>query len=93
MWVSEIAPEAPDPDVFEMAVRQQRLLLTGDLDFADIVYRQKQSGVKGLVLIRVDIPDTAQYLRVVLAAWKQVAAWEGMTTVIEAGRVRQRPLP
>jgi predicted nuclease of predicted toxin-antitoxin system len=93
VWISEVAPEAPDLDVFDLAVREQRTLLTGDLDFADIVYRHKRPGLPGLVLIRVDIPDTSKFLTVVLDAWQQVPAWEGLTTVIEAGRVRQRALP
>lgn len=92
-WMSELAPESPDTDVFDLAVQQQRILLTCDLDFADLAYRSKRPGLSGLIIIRVDIPDTAQFLPVVLDAWKQVTAWEGVTTVIEAGRVRQRALP
>lgn len=92
-WVSEVAPETRDSDVFDLAVRQQRILLTSDLDFADLAYRSKRPGLKGLILIRIDIPDTNQYLPAVLAAWNQVPSWDGLTTVLEAGRVRQRPLP
>jgi predicted nuclease of predicted toxin-antitoxin system len=93
VWVAEVAPQSADPSVFDLAVQQGRVLLTGDLDFADIVYRQNRRGLKGLILVRIDLPDLDEFLRSLLEVWDTVATWEGVTTVLEVGRYRQRDLP
>lgn len=93
VWVAEAAPETPDPQVFEMAVKADRLLLTFDKDFNEIIYRQRRRGLRGLIQVRIDIPDNAAFMRAVMASWNLVPDWDGVTTVLLPGRFRQRPLP
>lgn len=49
--VAEISPRADDPNVMELAVRDERILLTEDKDFGQLVYANAQpSG--GVIFIR-----------------------------------------
>ena len=55
--MAELSPRAPDPAVLEMAVREERILLTEDKGFGQLVYsRQMQAG--GVILLR--FPATAR---------------------------------
>jgi len=41
--VSEITPRAEDTDVIKLAVREERILLTEDKDFGQLVYAHGQA--------------------------------------------------
>lgn len=49
--VAEIAPQAPDHDVIDLAVRDGRVLLTEDKDFGQLVYAELRRS-SGVILIR-----------------------------------------
>jgi len=92
-WVAESNPSAPDDEVSQLALTTNRILLTADLDFSEIVYRQRRTGLRGLIQLRIDDSVKDEFVKAVLAAWELVEAWEGFTTVLEDRRIRQRPLP
>jgi len=92
-WIAESRPAISDGDVFLAALAETRILLTADLDFSDIVYRQRRVGLRGLIQLRIDDSLKDEFLKAVLDTWSLVESWEGLTTILEAGRVRQRPLP
>lgn len=92
-WISEIAPGAPDKQVFEIAAQTGRILLTADRDFNEIVYRNRRRGLSGLIQLRIDVSDRAQFLQAATDVWALVQNWQGVTTVLMPGRFRQRPLP
>jgi hypothetical protein len=93
VWIADVDKSAPDEDVFDRAVSENRLLLTSDLDFSDMVYRQQRAGLRGLIQIRIDIPDAGAFLSSIMESWALVQSFEGVTTVLEPGKIRQRPLP
>lgn len=92
-WIAETSRSAPDIGVFQLAVDSNRFLLTADLDFSEIVYREKRTGLRGLIQLRIDTKNKATFLKSVMDVWALVTTWDGLTTVLEEGRVRQRPLP
>ena len=49
--VAEAAPSAADEDVLQMAVTDQRLLLTEDKDFGQWIYAEKRAS-GGVILLR-----------------------------------------
>jgi predicted nuclease of predicted toxin-antitoxin system len=53
VYMSEVAPRAADAEVMNRAARENRLLLTEDKDFGDLVFRQARP-VPGIVLLRID---------------------------------------
>ena len=55
-YVIEQKPGSSDDEVLTMAYNQQRILLTEDKDFGELVYRLRKPSV-GIVLIRIDVRE------------------------------------
>jgi predicted nuclease of predicted toxin-antitoxin system len=90
--VVELARSAPDEVVLQLALTGDRLLLTEDTDFGDLVLR-RHLPVSGVVLLRLEHLPINERIRIVLAAIRTHGErLYGSFTVIEAGRVRIRSL-
>jgi predicted nuclease of predicted toxin-antitoxin system len=90
--MSDAAPRARDVEVMKRADSENRLLLTEDKDFGDLVFRQARP-IPGLVLLRIVIFQRhlkAQRLRAAIDQFG--SAMFGRYTVIEEARFRSRPL-
>ena len=55
LWAAETARATSDPVLLAMAREQSRVLLTSDLDFGQMVFRQRL-GSAGIVLLRFRVP-------------------------------------
>jgi predicted nuclease of predicted toxin-antitoxin system len=92
LYMSDIAPRAVDADVMQWADRDNRLLLTEDKDFGDLVFRQARP-VPGLILMRIDPARRSRKGPRLLAAIERFGdSLFGHYTVIEDSRFRSRPL-
>ena len=84
---------APDRDVLHAADAENRILITEDRDFGELIVRQRL-GVHGLILLELDrlsnVAEAAAVAEVVSAHADRLA---GNLVVIEPGRIRVRPLP
>jgi hypothetical protein len=90
--MSDVAPRAADPEVMNRAERENRLLLTEDKDFGDLVLPQARP-VPGLVLVRIDPSRRSLKGPRLLAAIDGFGdTLFGRYTVVEAARFRSRPL-
>ena len=92
-WIRGDAPGSTDESVLQRSVREGRLLLTFDKDFGVLVYRKGARAGRGVVVFRLAPlpPDAlARYIATTLASRSD---WDGSFSVVEAGRVRMRPLP
>jgi predicted nuclease of predicted toxin-antitoxin system len=92
VYMSDVAPRSTDTEVIGRAHQEQRLLLTEDKDFGDIVFRQAKP-VPGIVLIRIDTKRRHLKQRRLIAA----VGWfgdrlVGHYTVIEVSRFRSRAM-
>ena len=92
LYVAEAAAGFSEADALELGLREQRLLLTEDKDFGDLVFRRERA-VPGVVLLRIGPENPA------LKATRLAAAIErygdglfGRYMVIEEGRFRSRRL-
>ena len=84
---------ASDDDVLALAVRDDRLILTFDRDYGELVFKRGQPAPPGVVYFRFNpaTPDEpARLLRQVLADQIELI---GQFTVLDLRRVRQRPMP
>ncbi|HUE70694.1 MAG TPA: DUF5615 family PIN-like protein [Pirellulaceae bacterium] len=61
VYVKELAPGSDDQAVLQLAVADQRILLTEDKDFGELVVRLKLPAY-GIVLLRVNPADTVAKL-------------------------------
>jgi predicted nuclease of predicted toxin-antitoxin system len=86
--VAEMTPRADDETVLALAQQQQRILLTEDKDFGQLVYADQQA-TSGVVLIRypagVRSKLPGHVVRLVSEHGSNLA---GRFTVIQPGRIR-----
>lgn len=93
LFVAEIAPRASDTEVLGLAVEGERLLLTDDKDFGELVFRQHRA-VPGVVLVRIDPEQAELKWERLQAAVDQIGeGLFGRYTVVETDRLRSRSLP
>src|SRR6266511_1903841 len=62
--VRNLDPRMPDIDILARAVSEQRIVVTMDKDFGELVYRSGLPHSGGL-LLRLEDADTAEKLRVI----------------------------
>lgn len=90
--VLEEAAGSSDDDVLSTAHSQDRIVLTEDKDFGDLVYRLRKPA-KGIIFIRIPIADRHlkwPRLRKLLAEFPE--RLPGHFVVLEKDKVRFRPL-
>ena len=92
VYMADVAPRSTDKEVIERAHGEQRLLLTEDKDFGDLVFRQALP-VSGIVLVRIDSKRRHLKTPRLTAALNQFGdKLVGNYTVVEEARFRSRPL-
>lgn len=90
---SEELPGARDADVLTRAVDEERVVLTFDRDYGELIFRRRHAAPPGVVYFRFEpeTPDeTAERLLSLLRG--SGVQLEGQFTVVERGQVRQRPI-
>jgi predicted nuclease of predicted toxin-antitoxin system len=92
--ITEESPGIIDDKVLEIAVNEQRIILTFDRDYGELIYRLKKPSPPGVIYFRY-APQTpeqpGQDLLVLLNT--DNFSLERKFTVVESNQVRQRPLP
>jgi predicted nuclease of predicted toxin-antitoxin system len=92
-YVAERAAGLHGTDATSLALSEQRLLLTEDKDFGDLVFRRGYK-VPGIVLLRFGSERTeVQAMRLTVAIERYGEGLFGRCLVVESDRFRSRPLP
>jgi predicted nuclease of predicted toxin-antitoxin system len=92
--ISETAPSINDEDVLALANTEQRVILTFDRDYGELIFRRLLPCSSGVIYFRF-IPMTPtepaeRLLQLLGIAGLQL---EGLFTTAECQHVRQRPMP
>src|ERR1039458_9195212 len=85
-------PGVPDQDVAALCAAQERILLTFDKDFGELVFHRGLPAGSGVVLFRItpDSPEEAAEVAVALVqSQPDLAGW---LCVVTRDRIRMRPL-
>jgi predicted nuclease of predicted toxin-antitoxin system len=92
VYAAESASSAPDSEIIALAEQDERILLTEDKDFGELVFRLK-TPVPGVVLLRIE-PEKKwmKWPRLDAAITRFGEGLSNRYTVVEAGRFRSRPL-
>lgn len=53
LWARESNRRTADPSLLELATREQRLLVTHDKDFGELIHRERMAAPYGVVLFRI----------------------------------------
>jgi predicted nuclease of predicted toxin-antitoxin system len=92
-WIHTDAPGSKDREVLARAMSDQRILLTFDKDFGDLAFQSGLPATCGIVLFRLRASSSAALAALVVTALGSRSDWAGQFSVVEAGRIRMRPLP
>jgi len=92
-WIKEKAPGADDETVMAMAMAEDRVLVTFDKDFGEMVYRCGQETARGIVLLRPKLRSPEHVCRFVVGVLQEEIDWLGNFCVAQEGRIRVLPLP
>ena len=84
----------PNGEIFELAAQEQRIVLTFDLDFGEILAQSGDRTVS-VVLFRLHNPRTDNVIKRITHVLSQSSAelLQGAIVVVEDGRHRIRKLP
>jgi predicted nuclease of predicted toxin-antitoxin system len=93
LWIREAAPGISDPAVLDRARKENRLLITFDKDFGELVFRRGAKASLGIVLFRIAQPSASVVAARVAAILASRDDWSGNFSVVEESAVRMRPLP
>jgi len=92
--VSESMSGSRDEEVLARAALEERILLTFDRDYGDLIYRKGLPPPTGVVYLRFAPSDPEEPARIVLGLDDiENFHLEERYTVIDPPRIRQRPLP
>ena len=92
LYAAESLAGSPDDEVLARASQDDRIVLTEDRDFGELVYRLRLPA-RGVVYLRFAVEDRED--KVLRARWlfREVGVrLVGSFVVVEADRVRMRPL-
>jgi predicted nuclease of predicted toxin-antitoxin system len=86
--VTEITPRAEDSNVIKLALSENRVLLTEDKDFGQLVYAHGQKTV-GVIFLRFPLSARKQIARNVVKLVKEEGKkLAGSFVVVQPGRIR-----
>jgi Domain of unknown function (DUF5615) len=92
-WVRTDAPGSKDPEVLQRAAQEERVLVTLDKDFGELAFHARLPATSGVVLFRIFPPLPGPVTAAAVAAFQHERDFAGLFVLVEAGRVRERPLP
>lgn len=92
LWITEASPGEPDDGILAEAILADRVLLTFDLDFGELVFRQKVAS-NGIILLRIRSRNIDDLLARLGDAWPEIEARAaGHFVVVTASQIRLRPM-
>jgi predicted nuclease of predicted toxin-antitoxin system len=93
LWIRESAPGSPDLYVLARAHKENRLLLTFDKDFGQLVFHHGAQASHGVILFRISQISSAIVAERVSAALALRDDWTGHFSVVDDFAIRMKPLP
>jgi len=91
-WAAEEAPAATDVQLLSLARSEERVLVTNDVDFGELVFRRGLA-TTGILLLRYEQQTEASRLKSLSRQWGAISAQlSGRFTVATEWRIRIRPL-
>jgi len=92
LYIAEVEPSVSDSVVFDRANERFSLLLTGDKDFGEIVFRDNSLSSGGVVLLRLAGLSSEKKAEIVSDAFRDhEEEFANRFSVVAPGKIRIRP--
>jgi predicted nuclease of predicted toxin-antitoxin system len=92
LYAAEELAAAPDPHILQAALQQDRVVLTFDQDFGELVFHHREPPPPGIVLFRLGGLSADGLLAFLRAFFDAKPALRGFFTVASPGHFRQIPI-
>jgi len=90
--IRETYPGISDEEIIVRAAAEDRVILTNDLDFGELVFHRAMSAA-GIILVRVHPPLPSTRLAAIQTHWDEIMRHaQGNFLVVTRRRLRLRPL-
>lgn len=93
LWIRESSPGISDQEVLAVARREDRLLITFDKDFGELVFRLGAVAACGIVLFRISMPSPLEVAERITMVLHSRDNWRGNFAVVTDELIRLRALP
>jgi len=93
VYVRDVANGAPDADVLELARTEQRILITEDYDFGELIFGEKRPPPPGIIHLALDGMTKNQRDAKFAAEIDELRLAPGCFVVFSRRRPRVRALP
>jgi len=93
VWIRELAPGIADHEVLARARADDRVLLTFDKDFGELVYHLGSAASRGIILFRISQLSAASVAERISKILASRTDWEGHFSVVDDAVVRMRGFP
>jgi predicted nuclease of predicted toxin-antitoxin system len=91
-WAAEVLVSTADETLLEIACREQRILLSYDLDFGELVYLERRPAA-GIILLRFKSSNKWERLALLQRWWPRIEEMAiGHFIVVRNNRIRVRNL-
>ncbi len=92
--ITEDSPGIEDPEVLARAADEQRIILTFDRDYGELIYRFRLPPPKGVIYLRFRPHTPGEPAAILLNLFQtEELQVEGWFTIVERDKIRQRLLP
>lgn len=92
LWIRESYPGMADNDIMELAVGEQRIIVTFDKDFGELAVTGKNQSPPGVILLRISKRSPKFIAETVEQVLGGRDDWAGHLAVIDDTHIRMRPL-
>jgi len=92
-WIHELSPGADDDAVLAFSLAENRVLVTFDKDFGEMVFRQGKTATCGVILLRPRLGEPDYVARFMAAVLSQQVSWDGTFCVAQEGKLRVVAMP
>ena len=93
LWCRSDMAGAKDRDVLARGVAENRILVTFDKDFGELVFHSGLPASSGIILFRIPMASPAYVAQKVLDVLESRSDWAGTFSVVEQDRLRMIRLP
>ncbi len=92
LWIREAVPGITDPEVMQIAIDEQRIIVTYDKDFGELAVTVNSQNPPAIILLRISKPSPTLAAAAVDRVLNSREDWLGHLTVIDDTHIRMRPL-
>ncbi len=91
--VGDVCLGADDPEILTYAVQDDRILVTFDKDFGELIFHSREMPPPGIILLRLRLRSPSFVAEILKTTLEQEIEWRGHFSVVTESHIRVVPLP